>query len=172
MKLTIKRRNLVLTLWCPLNSSQSWLDLLRFFPSTLPGGHPCGHHAGISAHVCVLSLKHSQNEDVRLFPGHRYVPAVQPLLVLISRNQSSLLIQGGYSDLLLRCVSRCVCRVSPGHAQAAILKVEEVDHLTAQFSGFAGGLRAQRGCKVHLKLQLCGTGKENKDNQSHITLTR
>lgn len=150
-----KAQNLVLTLWCPLNSDRRWLDLLRFFPSTLLSGLPCCYSTGIRAHVRVSSLKHSQNEDVRLSPGHCYVPTVQPLLVLTACNQSSLLIHRGYSDFLLRYISRCVCRVRPGYAQAAILEVEEVDHLTAQFSGLAGGLRVQRRCKGHLELQLC-----------------
>lgn len=161
-----KAPNLELTFWCPLNSDRRWLDLLRFFPSTLLSGLPCCYRTWIRAHVCVSSLKHSQNEDVRLSPGHCYVPTVQPLLVLTVCNQRSLFIQGGYSDFLLRYISRRVCRVRPGHAQAAILEVEEVDHLTAQFSGLACGLRVQKGCKGHLELQICERRRERKDNQS------
>lgn len=158
----MKARVLVLTLWCPLNSNRSGRDLLGFFPSSLPAGHPCGHGAGIRAHVSASSLKHSQNEDVRLFPGHRYLPAVQSRPVLVPRDQRSLLIQGGYRDLLLGYVSWCVCGVRPGHGQAAILKMEEVEHLTEQFGGFTGGLGVQRGREGQLKLQICG-----EDNQSH-----
>lgn len=167
-----KGRKLVLTLRCPLYSDRIRLYLLDLVPSSLAAAGPCGHAAGIKAHVFIPSAVQLQSEAVLFAAGHCYIPSIQSLLILLSWYQDPMLIYRGNSAYAGG--TWCVVSVSPGNTQTAISHIEEVRHLTQQLSRIRGKLGGQRGCQGHLKHWICVKRKVKRSliTQKHLISCR